>query len=103
MTGNLSRDNPYCSPAVIEALKSELDDIGKVDFTEPSSNLYSNPVACNKILIVPFVTIDFRMGNKNMINEIYPMHRVKDSWKLQVDLQYSPHWIQRKRVARCNL
>ena len=39
---------PCCSPAVIEAIESELDKLERADFIEPSNSPYSAPTVCVK-------------------------------------------------------
>ena len=63
----------------MEATESILKKPGKADFIEPSISLYSAPPVCVKKRDGTLkVSIDFRMVNKNVINDAYPMYRVKD-------------------------
>ena len=70
---------PCCSPAVIEAIESDLENLKKADFIESSNSPYSAPTVCVKKPNGSLqVTIDFRMVNKNVVNDAYPMHQVED-------------------------
>ena len=63
----------------MEAIELELKKLEKADFIEPSISPYSAPTVCVKKPDGTLrVTIDFRMVNKKVINNAYPMHRVED-------------------------
>ena len=71
--------DPRQSPAVMEAIKLELEKLEKADFIKPSISLYSTPTVCVKKPDGTLrVTIDFRMVNKKVINSAYPMPRIED-------------------------
>ena len=66
---------PRRSPAVVEAIESELEKLERAEFIEPSISPYSAPTVCVKKPDGTLrVTIDFRMVNKKVINDAYPMH-----------------------------
>ena len=66
---------PRRSPAVVKAIESELEKLERAEFIEPSISPYSAPTVCVKKLDGTLrVTIDFRMVNKKVINDAYPMH-----------------------------
>ena len=70
---------PRNSPAVKQAIETELEKLERADFIELSISPYSAPTVCIRKPDGSLrVTIDFRMVNKNVINDAYPMHRVKD-------------------------
>ena len=70
---------PRCSPAVVEAIESELEKLERAGFIESSNSPYMAPTVCVKKPDGSLrVTINFRMVNKNVINDAYPMHRVED-------------------------
>ena len=63
---------PRRSPAVVEAIESELEKLEKADFIEPSISLYSAPTVCVKKPDGTLrVTIDFRMVNKKVIIDAF--------------------------------
>ena len=70
---------PRNSPAVKQAIETELEKLERADFIEPLTSPYLAPTVCIKKPDGSLrVTIDFRMVNKNVINDAYPMHWVKD-------------------------
>ena len=70
---------PRNSPAVKQAIETELEKLERADFIKPLISPYLAPTVCFKKLVGSLrVTIDFRMVNKNVINGAYPMHWVKD-------------------------
>ena len=70
---------PRNSPAVKQAIETELEKLERADFIKLSISPYLVPTVC---IMKPDgslrVTIDFRMANKNVINDAYPMHQVED-------------------------
>ena len=51
----------------------------EVDFIEPSISPFAAPMVCVRKGDGSLqVTIDFRMINKNIINNAYPLHRIDD-------------------------
>ena len=70
---------PRNSPAVKQAIETELEKLERADFIKPLISPYLAPTVCIRKPDGSLrVTIDFRMVNKNVINDAYPMHRVKD-------------------------
>ena len=70
---------PHCTLAMIEAINDELDKMLKADFIEKSISPFSAFMVCTwKPDGRLQVTIDFRMINKNVINNAYPMHCIDD-------------------------
>ena len=70
---------PRNSPAVKQAIETELEKLERADFIKPSISPYLAPTVCIKKPDGSLrVTIDFRMVNKNVINDAYPMHWVED-------------------------
>ena len=63
------------SPYVKKAIKEELNNFKKAKFIKTSISLYSAPTV---IVAKPDgtlrETIDFRIVNKNIVNDAYPMH-----------------------------
>ena len=61
----------------------------EVDFIEPSIILFAAPMVCVRKGDGSLqVTIDFRMINKNIINNAYPLHRIDD----QIDSMRGAAW-----------
>lgn len=70
---------PRRTPAMIEAINQEIDKLEKANFIEPSISPYAAPTVCVKKKDGSLrVCIDFRMVNKNIINDAYPLHRIDD-------------------------
>ena len=68
---------PRQTPAMIEAINSEMDKMIEADFIELLKSPFAAPTVCVKKKDNSLcVTIDFRMVNKNVINNAYPMHRI---------------------------
>ena len=64
---------------MIRALNEEIEKLKSVNFIEKSINPFAAPmVYIQKPDKSLRVTIDFRMINKNVINDAYPMHRVNE-------------------------
>ena len=58
------------SPAVKQAIETELEKLERADFIEPLISPYLAPTVCIKKPYGPLrVTFDFRMVNKNVIND----------------------------------
>ena len=71
--------SPRNSPAVKQTIETELEKLERADFIKPLISPYLAPTVCiRKPNGSLRVTIDFRMVNKNVVNDAYPMHRVKD-------------------------
>ena len=67
------------SPAVKQAIETELEKLERADFIKPLISPYLAPTVCIKKPDESLrVTINFRMVNKNVINDAYPLHWVKD-------------------------
>ena len=64
---------------MIEAINEELLKLEKADFIEPSISPFAAPTVCVKKKDGSLrVCIDFRMVNKNIINDAYPLHHIDD-------------------------
>ena len=60
---------------MIEAINKELTKLEKADFIEPSIFPYAAPTVCVRKKDGSLcICIDFRMVNKNIINDAYPLH-----------------------------
>ena len=68
---------PRYSQGVRQAILKELEKKKEVDFIEPSISPFAAPMVCvQKGDGSLQVTIDFRMINKNIINNAYWLHRI---------------------------
>ena len=80
---------PRYSQGVRQAILKELEKMKEVDFIEPSISPFAAPMVCvQKGDGSLQVTIDFRMINKNIINDAYPLHRIDD----QIDSMRGAAW-----------
>ena len=60
-------------------VNKELEKLKAADFIEPSIFPFLSPMVCvKKTDRALWVCIDFRMVNKDVINNAYPFHRIKD-------------------------
>ena len=70
---------PRRTPAMVQAINEELAKLEAAGFVEPSISPFASPTVCvqkkDKSLRV---CIDFRMVNKDIINDAYPLHRIDD-------------------------
>ena len=77
--GHKKNCNLCCSPAIVEAIESELEKLEKAGSIELSNSPYSAPTICVKKLDGSLHVInDSRQVYKNLINDDYPMHWVED-------------------------
>ena len=69
---------PYMTPVMIETIKKKLNQLELAGFIEPSKFLYASPIVCilKKDKTIQ-VCIDFRKVNQDIINDAYPMRRMK--------------------------
>ena len=91
---------PHYSQGVRQAILKELEKMKEVDFIEPSISPFAAPMVCvQKGDGSLRVTIDFRMINKNIINNAYPLHRIDNQidsmrlafWFMALDLTKGYH------------
>ena len=67
------------TPAMVNVVNEELEKLKAANFIEPSISPFSSPMVCVKKTDGALrVCIDFRMVNKDVINNVYPFHRIED-------------------------
>ena len=80
---------PRYSQGMRQAILKKLEKMKEVDFIEPSISPFAAPMVCVRKGDGSLqVTIDFRMINKNIINNAYLLHRIDD----QIDSMRSATW-----------
>ena len=81
---------PRYSQGGRQAILKELEKMKEVDFIEQSISLFAAPMVCVRKGDGSLqVTIDFRIINKNYINNAYPLHRIDD----QIDSMRGAAWL----------
>ena len=80
---------PCYSQGVREAILKELDKMKEANFIEPSISPFAAPMVCVRKGDGSLrVTIDFRMMNKNIIDDACPLHWIDD----QIDSMHGSAW-----------
>ena len=67
------------TPAMVNVVNEELEKLKAADFIELSISPFLSPMVCVKKTDRALrVCIDFRMVNKDVINNAYPFHQIED-------------------------
>ena len=70
---------PRMTPAMVNVVNEELEELKAADFIEPSISPYSSPMVCVKKTDRALrVCFNFRLVNKDVINDAHPFHQIED-------------------------